>query len=207
METVGHRIPQQSNRVRITAGRLGHSDWSPLRRFEGRPISAIVNGDINGDEATSNDLAFVFSPDDPATPTAIADAMRRVLANPRNVAREYLHDNLGKIATRNGAFAPWTERIDLRATKDIRTVRVQWLNIGLDIFNVANLLNSKWGAEYQLPVGISNQNPVVQRLPLLNVVGFNQATRTYNYSVNENFGVLQKGCNPYQIQLSLRYGF
>lgn len=173
----------------------------------GRPISAIVNGDINGDEATSNDLAFVFNPDDPATPKAVADAMRRVLDNPRNIAREYLRANLGRIATRNGAFAPWTERIDLRATKDVRTVRGQWLAIGLDVFNVANLLNSKWGAEYQLPVGISNQNPVVQRLPLLNVVGFNQTTKQYVYTVNENFGVLQKAGNPYQVQLSVRYGF
>lgn len=173
----------------------------------GRPISAVVNGDINGDEATSNDLAFVFDPNDPSTPTAVAAAMKRVLANPRNVAREYLKKNLGRIATRNGAFAPWTERIDLRATKEIRTIRGQWMTLGLDIFNVANLINSNWGAEYQLPVGISNQNPVVQRLPLLNVVGFSQATRTYNYTVNENFGVLQKAGNPYQIQLSLRYGF
>ena len=173
----------------------------------GRPISAVVNGDINGDEATSNDLAFVFNPDDPSTPPAIADAMRRVLANPRNVARDYLRHNLGKIATRNGAFAPWTERIDFRATKQVKTVGGQWISIGLDVFNVANLINSKWGAEYQLPVGISNQNPVVQRLPLLNVVGFNQSTRTYNYAVNESFGVLQKAGNPYQLQFSMRYGF
>jgi hypothetical protein len=61
--------------------------------------------------------------------------------------------------------------------------------------------------ERELPVGISNQNPVVQRIPLLNVVGFNQATREYTYTVNENFGVLQKGGNPYQIQLAVRYGF
>jgi hypothetical protein len=175
--------------------------------MNGRPFSAVVNGDINGDEATSNDLAFVFDPDDPATPKAVADAMRRVLANPRNVARDYLLDNLGHIATRNGVFAPWTERIDLRATKDVRMAGGQTLAIGLDVFNVASLLNPNWGAEYQLPVGISNQNPVVQRVPLLNVVGFNQATRQYTYSVNENFGVLQKAGMPYQIQLSLRYSF
>lgn len=174
---------------------------------KGRPISAVVNGDINGDEATSNDLAFVFDPDDPSTPAAVADAMRRVLNNPNNVARDYLRQNLGRIATRNGAFAPWTERIDLRATKEISTLRGQSITVGLDVFNLANLLNSHWGAEYQLPVGISNQNPVVQRLPLLNVVGFNQATRTYTYTVNENFGVLQRGGNPYQLQLSVRYGF
>lgn len=120
--------------------------------------------------------------------------------------RRITRANLGRIATRNGAFAPWTERIDLRATKDIHTVNGQWLAVGVDVFNVANLLNSSWGAEYQLPVGISNQNPVVQRLPLLNVVGFNQATRQYTYTVNENFGVLQKAGNPYQIQVSVRYG-
>ena len=175
--------------------------------MNGRPFSATVNGDINGDEATSNDLAFVFDPANPSTPAAVAASMRKVLDNPANVARDYLHDNLGHIASRNGAFAPWTERIDIRFTTTIHTVRGQSAEIGLDVFNVANLLNHNWGAEYQLPVGISNQNPVVQRIPLLNVVGFNQITKQYIYSVNENFGVLQKGGNPYQIQLAVRYGF
>jgi hypothetical protein len=173
----------------------------------GRPITAVVNGDINGDEATSNDLAFVFNPDDPNTPAAIAASMRKVLDNPHNVARQYLRDNLGHIASRNGAFAPWDERIDLRLAKSVHTIGGQSAEIGIDVFNFANLLNHNWGAEYPLPVGISNQNPVVQRIPLLNVVGFNQATKTYNYTVNENFGVLQKGGNPYQIQLAVRYAF
>jgi hypothetical protein len=175
--------------------------------MSGRPISAVVNGDINGDEATSNDLAFVFDPNDPTTPPNIAASMRKVLDNPRNVARDYLRSNLGHIASRNGAYAPWTERIDVRLAKKIQTTRGQYAEIGLDVFNVANLINSNWGAEYQLPVGISNQNPVVQRLPLLNVIGFNQGTRQYVYTVNENFGVLQKGGNPYQVQLAVRYAF
>ena len=79
--------------------------------------------------------------------------------------------------------------------------------MGVDVFNVANLLNRSWGAQYTLPVGISNQNPVVQRIPLLNVVGFNQTTRQYVYTVNENFGVLQKSGNPYQVQLAARCRF
>jgi len=173
----------------------------------GLPFSAVVNGDINGDEATSNDLAFVFDPNDPSTPASIATSMHKVLDNPRNVARDYLRDNLGHIAARNGARAPWSERIDLRMSKSISTTRGQAAEIGIDVFNVANLLNRAWGAQYTLPVGISNQNPVVQRIPLLNVVGFNQATRQYVYTVNENFGVLQKSGNPYQIQLAARYRF
>jgi hypothetical protein len=172
--------------------------------MNGRPFSAVVNGDINGDEATSNDLAFVFDPNHATTPPAVAASMRKVLANPQNVARDYLRENLGHIASRNGAFAPWTQRIDMRFAKSIRTFGGQATEIGLDVFNLANLLNRKWGAEYQLPVGISNQNPVVQRIPLLNVVGFNQTTKQYAYKVNENFGVLQKAGSPYQIQLAAR---
>ena len=173
----------------------------------GRPFSAVVNGDINGDEAPSNDLAFVFDPDAPTTPKPIADAMRRVLSNPRNVARNYLHHRLGQVASRNGALAPWSGRVDMRAERDVPTVAGQSIAIALDIFNVANLLNRNWGAEYQLPGGISSQNPVVQRVALLNVVGFDQSTTRYVYTVNENFGVLQKAGNAYQMQLSVRYRF
>ena len=86
-------------------------------------------------------------------------------------------------------------------------VRGQHITLQWDVFNFPNLINKKWGADYQLPVGISNQNPVVQRVPLLNIVGFDQATKTYKYTVNENFGVFPKGGNPYQVQLSVRYGF
>lgn len=48
----------------------------------GRPFSLVVDGDVNGDEANGNDLAFLFDPNDPATPADVAASMRRVLANP-----------------------------------------------------------------------------------------------------------------------------
>jgi hypothetical protein len=173
----------------------------------GRPITAVVNGDINGDESTSNDLAFVFDPDAPTTPPDVAAAMRRVLANPDNVARRYLRENLGRVATRNGAFAPWAGRIDARVARAIPAARGRRVELTADVFNVANLLNRRWGSQALLPVGISGQNPVVQRLPLLNVVGFDQAARRYRYTVNENFGVLQRGGDPYLVQLGLRYAW
>ena len=62
------------------------------------------------------------------------------------------------------------------------------------------------GGQTLLPQGISASNPTTQQLPLLNVVGFDQATRRYRYTVNENVGVLRKQGNPYQIQLGVRYG-
>jgi hypothetical protein len=77
----------------------------------------------------------------------------------------------------------------------------------LDIFNLGNLLNKHWGAQYLLPVGISSQNPVVNRVPLLRVVGFDPVARAYKYSVNETAGVLPKAGDPYQLQLGVRLGY
>jgi hypothetical protein len=173
----------------------------------GRPFSLTVNGDINGDDYASNDLAFVFDPDDPSTPPDVAAAMRRLLANDRSIARDYIRDNLGRIADRNGGSAPWTQRVDVRAARHFSTAGRQAVELIVDVYNFANLLNSRWGGQYLLPQGISASNPTTQQLPLLNVVGFDQATRRYRYTVNESVGVLRKRGDPYQVQLGLRYLF
>ena len=171
----------------------------------GRPFSLTVNGDINGDDYSGNDLAFVFAPDDPSTPPDIAAAMRRILDNKNSVARDYIRHNLGRIADRNAGSAPWTNRVDVRGAKRFALGR-QGVELVVDVYNFANLLNPKWGGQFLLPQGISASNPTTQQLQLLNVVGFDQATKRYRYTVNENVGVLRKRGDPYQIQLGVRYG-
>ena len=173
----------------------------------GRPFSLVVNGDINGDDYSGNDLAFIFDPTDPTTPAPIAASMRRLLANEQSVAREYLQANLGHVATRNSARAPWTARMDVRASRAFRSLAGQRATFFVDVLNVANLLNPDWGGQNLLPQGISASNPISQQLALLNVVGFNQVTKRYAYSVNENVGVLATRGDPYQVQLGLRYEF
>lgn len=173
----------------------------------GRPFSLVVNGDINGDDYNGNDLAFLFDPDDPSTPPDVAASMRRVLANPDNAAADYIRRNLGSIAGRNAVFAPWVWRLDARVSRPVRTLGRQRAELVVDVYNLANLLNADWGGQYLLPGGISASNAVQQRLTLLNVTGFDPATRRYRYSVNENVGVLRKQGDPYQIQLGLRYAF
>ncbi len=173
----------------------------------GRPFSLVVNGDINGDDYTGNDLAFIFDPDDSRTPSDVAAAMRRVLANTQSVARDYIARSLGRVADRNGGHAPWSERIDMRLAKSFAIVAGQQAELTIDVYNVANLLNANWGAQYLLPQGISASNPLSQQLALLNVVGFDQTTRTYRYTVNEKIGVLAKRGDPYQLQIGVRYRF
>ncbi|MDP1858147.1 MAG: TonB-dependent receptor [Gemmatimonadaceae bacterium] len=165
--------------------------------ISGQPFSLIINGDVNGDGTATNDLAFVFDPDDPSTPADIAAAMRRVLANPENRARDYIRDNLGRIAPRNGGWSPFRSQTDVRLARDFGTMRGQAIEVTLDVFNIANLIDREWGGAYNL--GGSQQ--------LYAVTGFNQTTRRYTYRVNENVGRAVKSGAPYQIQLGARYRF
>lgn len=172
----------------------------------GRPFSLVVDGDINGDEANGNDRAFLFDPDDPATPADVAASMRRVMANHDNLARRYIQRHLGQVAGRNAIYTPWTHRVDARLSRRIAVRGIGGAELMVDIFNLGNLLHRDWGAQYLLPVGISSQNPVVNRVPLLRVVGFDAGAQRYRYTVNEGAGVVPKGGEPYQVQVGVRIG-
>lgn len=164
----------------------------------GTPVSLIVDGNPNGDFTSNNDLAFVFDPDDPATPPDIAESMRKVLNNPDNLLRDYIADNLGGIAERNGGRAPWRHNIDVRLTRAFELRAGQRTELILDVFNFANLLNDEWG-------GVKN---IGNKQDLLFIEGFDHETQRYIYSVNENIGVVeQKSGDGYQIQIGLRHSF
>ena len=163
----------------------------------GRPFSLVINGDVNGDGTANNDLAFVFDPNDPSTPADIAAAMQRVLANPNNRARDVIRKYLGQIAPRNVGWSPFRGQTDVRVARDLTLGRGQAVELTVDIFNLENLLNKKWGGEYNLATAQQ----------LVAVSGFNQATRKYTYRVNEQVGTAVKNGTPYQIQLGARYKF
>lgn len=166
--------------------------------ISGTPFSALVAGDVNGDDPNNNnDLAMVFDPADPRNAT-VAAAMQTVLDNPNNVARDYLRENVGRIASRNGASNPFTGRVDLRIARAFQTTRGQQVEFTVDAFNFDNLLNRDWGAQWM--VTGANQT-------LLSIAGFDPATRRYKYNVNKNFGQAIKQGDPYLVQLGLRYRF
>ena len=162
----------------------------------GAPYSLLVNADINGDGVLVNDLAFVFDPDSPSTPAAVATSMRKVLSNPSNLAAACIRSQLGRIADRTACRSPWEGRIDMRVSKTVNTWRGQSIEFMVDVFNVASLLNRDWGGSYS--IGDIN---------LMTVSGFNRTTQRFDYAVNESAGAIRKGGTPYQIQLGARYGF
>ncbi len=132
-------------------------DWNGLATtvglfyngLSGLGFSYRITGDVNGDGLSDNDLAYiprsasdivlVTSAGAPA-PQSDYDAMMAFINGD-----EYLSENKGKIAERNGAVAPWTNQWDLRITQEIPSLMGQKLEVTFDVTNLANLLNKEWG--------------------------------------------------------------
>ena len=171
----------------------------------GTPWSATVAQDINGDDVgagssfgNQNDLAFIFNPATPGLRQGFADSLRLVYNNPANLGGAYLRDNIGRIADRNTIRNPFVTQVDVRLTQKLPSIRGQNALLTLDVFNAAALINHNWGAVRVVPG--ANQT-------LLNVIGFDQASREYRYRVNPNFGRAVRAGNRYQMQLGMRYEF
>jgi hypothetical protein len=164
----------------------------------GTRYSLVVNGNINGDFVASNDLAYVPSLDDPSTPQYLKDGIQAILDNPdaEESLKRYIRDSFGKVAGRNGGVNGFYGTFDLRLAKTFRMYKSHNLELSVDIFNLANLLNKSWGAGHNL----GNQY-------LYTVKSFDPEQKRYVYNVNANTGVSGLNGNPYQIQIGLRYGF
>lgn len=164
----------------------------------GTRYSMRVNGNVNGDFVNSNDLAFVFDPNAPGLPETMATSMRDVLANPDNLALEYLQNSLGKVAERNGGENGYFGFWDVRVAKKfyLNNAKRTGFELGGDIFNVANMLNKEWGTSENL----GNQN-------LMTLRNFDRQNQQYVYQINPNVGVANPGGTPYQVQISGRFFF
>ena len=164
----------------------------------GQRYSLAVNGNVNGDFVNSNDLAFVFDPQNTQLPEKIREGMQAILNNPEADAglKDYLRSHAGKLSERNGLANGFYGVFDLRASKKIKLFGHHAAELSVDIFNVANLLDKNKGVNKSL----GKQN-------LLTIRGFDQQKQAYIYDVNPNTGVSTLSGNPYQIQLGLRYGF
>ncbi len=169
----------------------------------GSHYSPIVSRDINAD-GSRNDLAYVFNPTTAADP-AIAAAMQKLLSEGSSGAVSCLKSQLGKVAERNSCTGPWQPSLNLQVNlkpggfQNRLAISFQTINLlgGLDeLVNGADNLKG-WG-------GFSSPDAT-----LLAVTGFDQATKTYKYSVNERFGATGGNAtavrSPFQIGVNMRY--
>jgi hypothetical protein len=164
----------------------------------GTRYSLLTSGNVNGDFVASNDLAYVFDPNDPTVPEAVRSGIQGILDNPNasTSLKNYVRRSIGKVAERNGGVNDFYGQFDIRIAKRFRTIGKQYVEFSGDLFNAANFLSKKNGVIETL----GNQS-------IYSIASFNQATSTYNYTVNPNTGVVTPSGNPFQFQVGLRYGF
>lgn len=164
----------------------------------GTRYSLGVNGNVNGDFVDSNDLAFIYDPNDINTPAYLRDGITAILNNPavENSMKKYIRKSFGKIAERNGGVNPFNGYFDLRLAKTFKIIDKHHLELSMDIFNVANLLNSEWGT-----------GPRLGKQNIYTIKSFDEAEKKYIYDVNRNAGKTAYSRTPYQVQIGLRYSF
>jgi hypothetical protein len=162
----------------------------------GTRYSLRVSGNVNGDFVSSNDLAYVFDPNDPNVDPAIAQAMREALDNPDNLSADYMSESLGKVAERNGGINGFFGTWDIRVARKIYFTKKAGIELSADIFNLANLLNKEKG----LSKTLGDQN-------LQTIKGFDAVKQEYVYSINSNTGVANPSGTPYQFQIGARFFF
>ncbi|WP_025146137.1 TonB-dependent receptor domain-containing protein [Pedobacter jeongneungensis] len=122
---------------------------------------------------------------------------------------KYLSKHKGEYAQRNAATSPWRNQFDFRLTQEVFKNYGKSKNsfqVTVDIFNVGNLLNRKWGN-----VNFVNSTSI---LVPQNVGAINNTTKptfrlntANNDIVRETFGTSQTISSTYYMQFGVRYNF
>lgn len=188
--------------------------------YEGGPsgrLSYTYTSAVVGDKGANN-LIYVPNSKDELTFVDMKDKDGNVIYTKENQATDfwnfvnndnYLKTRKGKYAERNGKVYPWSHRFDLKITQDIfQNIcgKRNTIQLGLDILNVGNLLNKKWGASWSY-----TQNAILKQTNKLTQGG--TEVPTYNFVKNGN-EILNKDftksigySSTYSMQLSIRYIF
>jgi hypothetical protein len=117
----------------------------------GLPFSFIYQGDPNNDGFDANDLFYIPNNNEEILLGTLSNGVytaNQTMYDELNSFIEnddYLKENRGKIAERNGAKNPWRNTLDLKLTQDISLLNYGRLQLSLDVLNVLNLLNNEWG--------------------------------------------------------------
>lgn len=174
----------------------------------GTRYSLLSGANTNADFVATNDLAYIFDPNNPAVPENVRTGLNAILNNPdaSESIKDYISRSFGQIAERNGGENGFYGFLDLRVTKKFTFYKKHNIELSGDIFNFVNMLNRNKGvsknlgnqALYGLGVPATGTTPALPN--------FDPANRRFNYRVN-TAGIPNPGGEPYQIQLGLRYNF
>jgi hypothetical protein len=215
---VGYRINYGKKSWGSTSFTLGYVGQS------GSPFSYTINGDMNGDGVSGNELIYVpnngseikfeqftsTQPDKTVTTFTIDD---QKAAFEKFIAQDiYLNSRRGQYAERNASYVPMLHRMDFSVIQDFYLTFGGVKNsfqVRADILNFGNMLNKDWGVSQRATapsiltyrsVGSTDGIPVYRMATTTDENGrFILAKETYakNTSIS----------NVWSGQISLRYSF
>ncbi len=180
-------------------------------------FSYVVNGDLNGDGLTSNDLMYIPKNKDEMnfeqytsgttvfTVDAQKDAFEKFITND-----SYLNSNRGGYALRNGALFLMVPRFDFSTVLEFFTnigKQRHTIQLRADIFNVGNMLNPSWGVGYN----VNNSSPlVVNGAKTFNPITNQPIYRMAPVNGSLDYSTFRRGASIFdvwQAQFGVRYSF
>lgn len=172
---------------------------------KGRPYSYVFDNDANGDGVAGNDLLYIPSaPGDVQFGSAAEEAAfwSYLSDNP------YLNSRRGQVAGRNDAYSSWVNQFDLRISQELPGFfKGNKIELWMDILNVGNLLNKKWGHVDEVFINGFGQP---QGLGVVEYGGIDAASGRYVYRFNTPDTEVRRdtiGESRWALQLGLRYQF
>ncbi|MCX2574194.1 TonB-dependent receptor [Pedobacter sandarakinus] len=183
-------------------------------------FSYTYGADFNRDGVNGNDLMYIprnASEIDFVAQSITTNGVTRTFTGPEQsqifenyIAQdEYLNAHRGEYATRNGATLPWRNQFDFRLTQEIFKNYGKTKNsfqFTVDIFNVGNLLNRKWGNR-----NFVNSTSVL--VPTNSGLVTNTTRPTFRLNtaggdvIRDTFGTTQTISSTYYMQFGVRYNF
>ncbi|MDR0294843.1 MAG: carboxypeptidase regulatory-like domain-containing protein [Prevotellaceae bacterium] len=125
----------------------------------------------------------------------------------------YLSKRKGQYAEKNGLLLPWSHRFDVKFTQDFSFIVANTkhtFQLGLDITNVGNLLNSNWGNRWA-----THQTQLLEMTNLSSVTPNGSVVPTFRFNAiagttdlpTETFCKVVGATSTYRMQFSIRYFF
>jgi hypothetical protein len=173
---------------------------------KGKPYSWTYINDINGDGVGGNDLMYIPKPGDNtvsfrdlnANGSADEEAAFWAVVN----ANPELRRNIGGVVKRNEAFSRFVNTFDLRVSQELPGFfDDNKFIVTLDVLNVGNLLNKKWGRTDEIGFPLNRS--------FVNNGGIDASGRyVYVIGSTEDFVTRQERAeSQWAAQLTLKYTF
>ena len=177
----------------------------------GKPYSWTFRNDLNGDGVSGNDLMYIpsapgsgevdFAGATPAAKQAAEDKFWSIVGTYKE-----LDGSRGSVVKRGGSFSPFVSTFDARLSQEVPGFTSEHKgSITLDILNLGNLLNKRWGRTNEMGFQSAGGN----RRTFVSSAGLNaQGKYIYVVGDQDDYTLRQaKGESQWALQITARYEF